>query len=232
MGISERYHRNLGVFAEEELALVRAKSACVVGCGGLGGYVSVDLARFGVGKLTLIDGDNFCASNLNRQLFSTELNLGQNKAVIAMEELKNINSEVTVTAHQVMLDKENAPELLKGHDIIIDCLDNIATRRILAKTCAVLEIPLVHGAVSGLYGQVACIYPEDGLMDILYPSGYKDSLYKTAGNPIFVPQLIASIQSCEAVKLLAGRQSDLRSRVLYADMMEHDYEIVEFLSDK
>lgn len=232
MSISKRYNRNLGAFTEEELIKVHEKSACIVGCGGLGGYVSVDLARFGVGRLTLIDGDNFCVGNLNRQLFSTELNLGQNKAIVAKEELQKINSEVAVTAHPVMLNEENALELLKNHDIIIDCLDNISTRRILAKACGVFEIPLIHGAISGLFGQVACIQAGDGLMDILYPAGYQDSMYKPQGNPIFAPQLIASIQSCEAVKLLAGRQSNLQSRVLYADMAEHDYEIVDFSSDK
>lgn len=227
MGISERYTRNLGSFSEAEQIDIHKKSACVVGCGGLGGFVADSLARFGVGKLTLIDGDAFCPSNLNRQLFSTEQNLGVNKALATADALRIINSEVAVTAHPVMLNAENAPSLLAGHDVIVDCLDSVAARRILGLACEELKVLLVHGAISGLYGQVASIYPGHGLMDIIYPISQSREPDNTLGNPIFAPQLIASIQSCEAVTHLAGRKSTLCNRILYVNMVDHDYKIVQ-----
>jgi len=232
MGVPARYERNLGAFSEDELALVRKKSACVVGCGGLGGYAAAALARFGVGQLTLIDGDSFSVGNLNRQLFCTELSLGQNKAAVTAEALRDINSEVILTVRPVMLDEGNAAALLGGHDIVIDCLDSISARRLLADTCESLKIPLIHSAVSGLYGQAACIFPGDKLMDTLYPSDLEDGSYKSRGNPVFTPQLTAAVQTCEAVKLLAGREPALRHRVLYIDMLENDYEVVELPRDK
>lgn len=227
MGVSDRYTRNLGSFTEAELASVREKSACVIGCGGLGGFVADSLARFGVGKLTLIDGDAFCPSNLNRQLFSTEQNLGINKALATADALRIINSEVLVTAHPLMLDAENAPSLLTGHDVIVDCLDSIAARRMLGSVCEELNMLLVHGAISGLYGQVASICPGNGLMERIYPVSSVQEPESALGNPIFAPQLIAAIQSCEAVMHLAGRKPTLCNRILYVNMIDHEYNIVQ-----
>jgi len=230
MIVSERYTRNLGSFSETELANIRKKSVCVVGCGGLGGFVADSLARFGVGRLTLIDGDVFCSSNLNRQLFSTKKNLGQNKALATADALHIINSEVAVTAHPLMLNAENAPSLLAGHDVIIDCLDSIAARRMLGFACENLKVLLVHGAISGLYGQVACIYPGNGLMNVIYPVSSTQEPDNVLGNPIFAPQLIAAMQSCEAVMHLAGRESTLYNRILYVNMVDHDYRIVQLMN--
>jgi len=81
--LAERYRNNLGTFSPEELSGIMEKSACIVGLGGLGGHACQTLARFGIGSLTLIDGDVFEESNLNRQVFSTEDNLGVNKALAA-----------------------------------------------------------------------------------------------------------------------------------------------------
>ena len=75
-----RYERNIGAITEAEQELLLKKRAAIVGCGGLGGYIAEFLARLGLGHLTLIDGDAFTVSNLNRQILSLETNLGQNKA--------------------------------------------------------------------------------------------------------------------------------------------------------
>lgn len=224
MTVPERFSGNLGAFTETEINNMAEKSACVVGCGGLGGYVINCLARFGVGNLTLIDGDDFSESNFNRQLFATAHSLGKNKAFACKDMLANAGIHSAVEAQPVMLLPENADELVAGHDIVMDCLDNIQSRRLLADVCERLEIPLVHGAISGLYGQVASIFPGDRLFDVLYPTDDPVSL----GNPVFAPQLVASIQGCEAVKILVGRSPGLQNRVLYIDMQNNDFEIFSF----
>ena len=223
----ERYIGNIGAFSEPELRAVRGSAAAVVGCGGLGGYVCNCLARFGVGSLTLIDGDVFAAGNLNRQLFASSATLGENKALAAERLLGDINGDVKVTARPVMLSEENAAELLSGCDLAVDCLDNIPARRALAEACAALGIPLIHGAISGLYGQVSCIYPGDRLFDYIYaPASAEASV--SLGNPVFTPQLVASIQSCEAIKVLCGRTSFLRDSILYIDLRDCSFEKVSF----
>jgi tRNA A37 threonylcarbamoyladenosine dehydratase len=82
--MEERYFRNLGAISEEEIAALHTKRVCVIGCGGLGGYVIEFLSRIGIGTLTAVDGDCFVLSNLNRQLFNEE-HIGKNKALCAKD---------------------------------------------------------------------------------------------------------------------------------------------------
>lgn len=227
MSIQERYMRNIGAFSEKELDALREKRICVIGCGGLGGFVCHGLARFGVGHLTLVDGDAYTESNLNRQMFSSDATLGINKALVCRDALSEINREVSVAANSVMLTQDNAAKLLAGHDLAMDCLDNIAARRTLAKACADLGIPLVHGAISGLYGQVACVFPGDILFEYIYPRGAEPDC-APLGNPVFTAQLVAAVQACEAVKVLAGHSTRLRNSVLYIDLQNTDFEVVSF----
>lgn len=227
----ERYIRNAETFSWEEMANIQKKWVCVAGCGGLGGYVCQALARFGVGKITIVDGDIFNESNLNRQAFANTKTLGMNKALAAKEALTLINPDVAVKARPVMLSSENAAEILQEHDLAIDCLDSISTRFLLAKQCSGQGIPMVHGAIAGFYGQIANIFPGDGLLDLIYPDkgDAVHGLEKKLGNPAFTPQLVSAIQCSEALKLLAGRQNILRHSMLYVDLLNNSYEIIEFV---
>lgn len=226
----ERYIRNAETFSWAEMENIQKKRICVAGCGGLGGYVCQTLARFGVGKITIIDGDSFNESNLNRQTFATVKSLGLNKALAAQEALAVINPDVAVAVQAVMLSSENAAQILPEHDLAIDCLDNIPTRFILAKQCAEQGIPMVHGAIAGFYGQIANIFPGDGLLDQIYPDQGKaeSGLEKKLGNPAFTPQLVAAVQCSEALKILAERENILRHAMLHVDLLNNSYEIIEF----
>jgi len=227
MAVSERYKKNFETFLQEEFEKVQRSRVCVVGCGGLGGFVCNGLARFGVGHLTLVDGDSYSESNLNRQLFSSENVLGEKKALTVGDSLREINSGIAVDVRPVMLTEGNVSDIIKGHDLVIDCLDSVTTRRMLARHCSELGIPLVHGAISGLFGQVACVYPGDGLMEILYSDDHIPPEELRRGNPVFTPQMVASVQCSEAIKLLAGRPA-IRNKVLYMDLDSLDFEIVDF----
>lgn len=232
--ISERYSRNTESFSPQELELIAQKRVCVIGCGGLGGHVCQSLVRFGVMNLTIVDGDVFVESNLNRQVFSNMETLGSNKAEVAKAELKRINPDVSITALPYMLEKENAAEILSGHDIAIDCLDRIAPRFILRDGCRSENIPMIYGAIGGFYGQVSVIYPEDDTLDQIYPhkQWISQGIEKKWGNPPFTPQVIAGVQTAEALKLLAGRKTYLRHAVLHLDLLCHAYEIVPLQTDR
>ena len=218
--MEERYLRSLGALTEEELAQLRTKRVCVLGCGGLGGYAVELLARLGVGALTVVDGDFFARSNLNRQLLADEGTLGTGKAQTAAERVRSINPDVRVAAVPQYLTEENADELLRGHDLVIDALDSIAARRIAAAACDRLGLPLVHGAISGWCAQVAVILPGSGALEKIYPA--KAGETPAPSSLSFTPALAASVQAAEAVKLLVCRQAALQSRLLLVDLLTLD----------
>lgn len=224
--MSNRYDRNKTALSEEECALLRTKNVCVAGCGGLGGYIIETLARIGVGHITAIDGDVFDITNLNRQLLSDETVLGRKKAEIAVERMSKVNSEISVTAVTEFITEDNAVELLSGHDLVIDALDGIPARRILAEACTKLDITIVHGAIGGWYGQVCVVPPGSGIFDMLYPAGRTDG-NNSAGNPPFTPAVTASLQATEAVKLLCGRPSSLDKKLLLVNLKSMEFETID-----
>jgi molybdopterin/thiamine biosynthesis adenylyltransferase len=218
-----RYSRNLGALTQNEIDSLRLKRACVVGCGGIGGYVIELLARIGIGTLTVVDGDSFVLSNLNRQLLSTEALIGHSKAQAASERVHAINSGTRVNAVPMYLTEENADSILENHDIVIDALDNISSRRVLADSCGRLQLPLVHGAISGWCAQITVIAPNSGAFDRIYLS---ESSGKRPSSLSFTPALAASIQTAEAVKILLGREISLQSRLLIVDLLTQEYNTV------
>jgi molybdopterin/thiamine biosynthesis adenylyltransferase len=127
-----RYERNAPAISQEEQNLLAAKRVLVAGCGGLGGYIVELLARTGVGNLTVVDGDVFADSNLNRQLFSTAETLGQPKPLCAVRRIAVVNGEVNIVPVCSNITEQNADQLLRGQDIAVDALDNGASRIILA----------------------------------------------------------------------------------------------------
>lgn len=128
MNLSDRYKRNMNAISEEECLALRDKRVIVIGCGGLGGYVISALARVGVGRIDVVDSDCFEETNLNRQLFSREDNLGKSKAKVIADEVGKINNDVKVNAMQVKLEEKNASEIIARSDCVVDCLDNFEAR--------------------------------------------------------------------------------------------------------
>lgn len=226
-----RYDRNFDAITRDEQMMLKKKSVCVIGCGGLGGGVIENLARTGVGRLTIADGDVFDRTNLNRQVFSNENNLGKPKAYETARQIREINSETEIIPHEIMLDSMNGEKLVAGHDVVVDALDNIPSRKVLEALCENAGIPLIHGAIAGWTGQVAVVRPGDRLMEKIY-GNFEDSgeagAEKTAGNPAFTPAVISGIQTAEALKILLNREETLAGRLLMIDLMEHRYEIIEF----
>jgi len=226
--MEERFERNIGALTGYEQELLGAKRAVVAGCGGLGCYTAEFLARLGIGHITLIDGDVFAASNLNRQLYSLETNLGGKKASEAKERLLKIKAGLSVTAEDTFLNEENAGELLKNHDVIIDALDNVKTRLIIEKAANILGIPIIHGAVEEWSAQVCTVFPGDFTLSMLY-SGDHES--KKPSVLSFTPAFCASIQAAEAVKVLLNRKNILRKKFLTVSLKDNSFDIIELCGD-
>ena len=214
-----RYSRNIPALSEAECAVVHGKTVAVIGCGGLGGYLIEFLARVGVGSIRCVDGDVFEESNLNRQLLSTVSLLAASKANTAAERVKAINPHVQVSAFPVFLDETNARELIAGCDAVLDALDNIDARRILANACKMENIPYIYGAIAGWVAQAAVCMPCDDLIEKLYPA---DAVIKDKSVLSFTPALCASMQAALCVKLLTGKP--VETGILhYTDLFYEEY---------
>ena len=223
--MQSRYARNIPALSEEECLLLREKRVLVVGCGGLGGHIIDQLARIGIGYLRVVDGDVFEASNLNRQLLSSVPLLGTGKAKAAADHIARVNPEITVDAADVFLTEANAAKLVEGCDIVMDALDNITGRKILAAACAEAGIPYVYGAIQGWVVQAAVSLPEDQLMEILYPEETEISDKSVLS---FTPALCASFQTSLCVKFLLGRPVETGT-VYYFDLLDLEYETIPLL---
>ena len=225
-----RYVRNLGtVGLKGQIKLLRSTVA-VVGLGGLGGYVAEALARMGVGRLILIDGDVFEEHNLNRQILSTEAGLGTHKAEVAQQRVARINSAVEVISHVTRLTQENLPRLLEGANLVVDGLDRLPTRLILQEGAQALGIPMVHGSIAGYLGQVMTIFPGDPGLRSLYgePGDLPDQgLEAQLGTPAATPMAVAAWEAQEAVKILLGRGEPLRNRLLVMDMESGTIDVLQ-----
>lgn len=220
-----RYARNLGFITPQEQEQLHSRKVCVAGCGGLGGFLLEYLGRMGVGYITAVDGDRFEATNLNRQLLATQDNLGQSKAVEAKKHLARINPDVQVTAVEQFLTAENAAEILAGHNLVLDALDSIPHRLMLQRICRELQIPLIHGAVEGWFGQVTTVLPGDDSLSRLYHGATEASAPESSvGTLAFAPALVAALQAGEAVKLLLDRDPALREKVLFADILQNRFD--------
>ena len=223
--MEQRYIRNVPALSEEECALLSGKRVLIAGCGGLGGNLINMLSRVGVGNLRIVDGDVFEATNLNRQLFSEVPILGTNKARAAAERIARINPDITVETIEAFITEENAPELIRGCDVVLDALDNVHGRRILAAACNEAGIPFVYGAIAGWVAQAAVSMPGDGLIATLYP---EDIVIADKSVLSFTPAMCASMQAALCVKLLTGRSVE-NGKIYYFDLLNHEFEAIQMV---
>ncbi len=217
--LPRRYLRSLGTVGWDGQARLLRSTVAVVGLGGLGGYVVEALARMGVGVLILIEGDAFVDHNLNRQMLATEDNLGASKVEAARARVARINSAVRVVSHAIEATPENLSHLLETSDVVVDALDRLPTRLMLQEAAQKRGIPLVHGAIGGMMGQVMTIFPEDEGLYALYGRGEvpERGIEVEQGCPTATPMMVAAWQAQEVMKILVGIGEPLRHRLLLMD---------------
>ncbi len=218
-----RYIRNReSISLKEQLELARARVA-IVGAGGLGGNVILLLARLGVGCLVVVDYDVFDETNLNRQVLSSEHTLGKSKAEESVAIVRSINPGVDIIAHGVRLNPANEFEILHESDVVVDGLDNMTDRLILEGATKRMGIPLVHGALAGLEGQLMTIFPQDSGLSSLYGSEWIEADRHTRpesilGVPTLMPSLLASLQAGEVFKIILKRGRPFRNVMVHIDL--------------
>jgi len=225
----ERYDRQIRLPSLGEEGQRRLKSAkvLVVGAGGLGSPCSIYLAVAGVGHIVVYDSDRVELSNLNRQILHGDDDVGRLKAESAKEKLQRLNRSIHVETCADRLDEERVEEAVRDADVVIDCLDNFATRYLLNEACVNLRKPLVHATIYGLDGHLTTIIPgRTPCIACLYgptpPPEIKP--FPVMG---VAPGVIGTLEALEAIKIITGLGRTLAGRFLRFDGEEMAFEIFE-----
>ena len=226
--LPDRYLRNRqSLSMADQIRLLKAH-VCIVGLGGLGGLVTESLARMGIGRLKLVDGDVFETHNLNRQLLGTIGTIGTSKVDAAARRVASIHPGIEMTVVGENLTSSNAFEIVNGCDLAVDCLDNIPSRFALASAAAETVIPTVSAAVAGLSGHVTTLFPDGPGLESIY--GPPDPNRTFTGEEIrlgcLAPavNLMASLECAEVLKILLDRPGTLKNRLLVVDLNDHTFE--------
>lgn len=227
--MDERFIRSSLILGEEGIDRLAKSTVAVFGIGGVGGYVCEALARSGVGRLVLFDGDRVSISNINRQIIALNSTVGRYKAEVMKQRISDINPQAIVEAHNVFFTKENAAEFrFDDVDYIADAVDDIGAKLALARLANNKKIPIISamGAgnktnpalfeVSDIYKTSVCPLArimrrelkKEGIesLKVVYsretPQNppYKIEGEKTVGSLSFVPSVMGLIMAGEIIK--------------------------------
>jgi len=227
-----RYSRQIilqNIKEEGQMKLLDS-SAAVVGCGALGTVAANNLARAGVGKISIIDRDFIELNNLQRQMLFDEKDVGEPKAVAAAEKVQSINSEIEVEAVVKDLNHTNAEDILKGSDVVLDGTDNILTRMLVNDVCVKHETPWIYTGAIGTSGMTMNIIPGKACLRCLYPTITKIGSLPTCDtmgvlNTITV--IMGSMETTEALKILLGSGKEgIDSNLIVYDAWNNSYDDV------
>ena len=220
-----RYSRHLimpEVGMEGQLKLKQARVLCI-GTGGLGAPLGLYLAAAGVGHIGLVDFDVVDFTNLQRQVLFGTSDVGQPKITAAADRLRNLNPEIQIDAIEARLSSENALELFRDYDIIVDGTDNFPTRYLVNDACVLLGKPNVYGSIFRFEGQITVFgYPEGPCYRCLYPEPPPPGLVPSCaeGGVLGVlPGIVGTIQAAETLKLIIGKGQPLVGRLLLFDAL-------------
>lgn len=219
-----RYSRQILLkgFGEQGQQKLLLAKVLVIGAGGLGCPALQYLAAAGVGTIGIVDDDVVSLSNLHRQILYTTEDIGFLKVEKAAAKLKGLNPDVTIITYQIRLRKENALNIIRRYDLVIDGTDNFASRYMINDACVLLGKALVYGAVSQYEGQVAIFNVRDKNSVItnyrdLFPHPPQDGEVLScaeAGVLGVLPGIIGTVQAAEAIKIITGIGEPLINRLL------------------
>ena len=221
----QRYSRHLimpEVGLDGQLKLKRAR-VLMIGTGGLGAPLGLYLAAAGVGHLGLVDFDVVDSSNLQRQVTFTTQDVGKPKSEAAKARLSALNPSIEIEAYETRLTSDNALELFRDYDIIVDGTDNFPTRFLVNDACILLGKPNVYGSIFRFEGQATVFgYPDGPCYRCLYPEPPPPGLVPSCaeGGVLGVlPGIVGSIQAMETIKLILGAGDPLVGRLLLFDAL-------------
>jgi sulfur-carrier protein adenylyltransferase/sulfurtransferase len=232
-----RYSRHLilpevGTVGQQKL---KQAKVLMVGAGGLGAPVGLYLAAAGIGRIGIVDFDVVDASNLQRQVIHGTADLGRKKLDSAADRMKDINPNVTIDKFDTGLMSENALEILRDYDLVIDGTDNFPTRYLVNDACVLLKKPNVYGSIFRFEGQATVFAYEDGpCYRCLYPEPPPPGLVPSCaegGVLGILPGLIGVVQATEAVKIILGAGETLKNRLLLYDALHMRFREVKLRRD-
>jgi adenylyltransferase/sulfurtransferase len=220
-----QYHRQMLIagWGEEGQQKLKRCRVFIAGAGGLGSPVSIYLAVAGIGEISICDADTVELSNLNRQILHPIAHIGQPKVVSAERTLQALNPSVRLLTHAAYMDQDSLAGIVGRPDVVVDCLDNFDTRYLLNAYCVQRGIPLVHGAIHGMMGQVTFLQPpETPCLRCLFPSAPPKETFPVVGA---TPGIVGCIQALEVLKHLTGVGSTLKGRLLFFDGEEMAFSV-------
>ena len=213
----ERYNRQIIIKEIGEGGQERLKSAKVLiaGVGGLGSPVAINLAAAGVGVIRLVDHDRVDLSNLNRQVLHWNEDIGRKKVDSALEKLRKLNPDIKIEAIGETINDSNISQIVDDSDLIVDAMDNLATRYLLNKCAIEKNIPFFHGAVRGFEGRAMTVIPgETACLRCMYRGPVPAEIFPVIG---VAPAVIGAIQATEVIKFIVGSGYLLTNRLLVYD---------------
>src|SRR6266704_3157411 len=233
----KRYSRHL-ILPEVGMAgqlRLKQSSALIIGAGGLGVPLTQYLGAAGVGRLGIVDFDVIDETNLQRQVLYGTKDVGRKKIDVAKERVGQINPNVDVQTYETRLTSDNALEILKDYDVVIDGTDNFPTRYLVNDATGLLNKPNGYGSIFRFEGQASvfdaargpcyrCLYaepPPPGLVPSCAEGGVLGVL----------PGLVGSIQAIEAIKVIVGVGEPLKGRLLLIDTLGMQFRTVNIRKD-
>lgn len=230
----ERYGRQLiikeiGPVGQEKLKNARV---LIVGAGGLGSPAAFYLAGAGVGTIGIIDADVISESNLNRQILHASKDIGRSKVDSAKEAILRLNPSIQVNVYEELFTEENASELVRPYDFILDCVDNFETKFLINDVCVREKKPFSHAGVIRFQGQALTYVPGQGpcYRCIFEDVPEKGSVLEAAEAGVLgaVVGVLGSIQALEAIKYITGIGELLTGRMFIIDGLSMQTRIAKF----
>ena len=233
-----RYSRHL-ILPEVGLAgqkKIKATSVLCIGAGGLGSPITMYLAAAGIGRIGIVDFDTVDFSNLQRQIAHGTEDVGRPKAVSAKETIASINPNVEVVIHNTRIAAENAFDLIRPYDIVVDGTDNFPTRYLTNDACVLLKKPNVYGSIFRFEGQASVFAPHLGgpCYRCLYPEPPPPGMVPSCaeGGVLGVlPGIVGCIQATEILKLALGKGTSLINRLLFFNALDMKFRELKLRRD-
>lgn len=193
---------------------IKDKIICIVGCGGLGTNIAVHIAGAGAGRIYLCDYDKVVVSNLNRQFFYTEKDVGKSKCSVLKEKLSLYAPDTEFVSADIKIDSEESLSFAAGCDVIICAVDNAQARNVLSGFAKRENIPLVFGSIEGFYGTAYLYVPLESPCPIC--AGIINDV--SVGNSVSaVAGIIGSMQANLAIRYLLTGDNSLAGKVFLFD---------------
>jgi len=229
----ERYARQIiledvGITGQRKLL---DSKVLLIGAGGLGSPAAIYLAAAGVGTLGIVDGDRVDLTNLHRQVLHFTHDIGRPKTQSAKRTLEDINPDVQVIPFQTVLTSENAFEIIKEFDVVVNGSDNFPTRYLVNDACVMLGKPLVDASILKWEGQATVFLPGHGCYRCLFPTPPPPGAVPSCAEGGIIGAVagyMGTLQATEAIKILLGKGSTLANRLLIFDALESDVRSVRW----